>query len=217
MTWQSSDKQYRTRYVIAELNRIGEKITLKYLSGSDDFNKALERGFDSYPAFRNVDEVHESGVLDALMRRLPPKTRADYAQYLEGFRIRPGTELSNFALLGYTGAKLPSDGFAIINPFSNVDAPFEFLLEAAGYRYMQNVKVDSGDRTTFKSEFDSTLQEDVIKIFVGSQHIGYVTRALIPSFRDWMNSGRIIDSWIEKKNGNPEQPIVYLYMQISSK
>lgn len=217
MTWQSADKQYCTRYIIAELNRTSEKISLKYFTGSADFNRARELGFESYPAFRDVNEIHQNGVLDALMRRLPPKSRSDYAQYLEGFRIKFGTELSDFALLGYTGAKLPSDGFAIINPFSNVDLFFEFLLEAAGYRYIQGVKINIDDRVTFKREFDSGRLEDVIKIFVGEQHVGYVTRSLIPSFHEWMSSGRILDGWIEKINGSPDQPVVYLYVKISSK
>jgi hypothetical protein len=188
------------------------------LVDTPDFNKARQRGFDSYPAFQHLYSIHENGVMDALMRRLPPKTRADYPQYLEGFRIRPSdsNNLSDFALLGYTGARLPSDGFGIINPFYQIAEPFEFLLEAAGYRYIPNLTIDYDAHANFKMDFHDTLQENVIKIFVGDQHIGYVTRALIPYVSEWMQTNRILDAWVEKKNGNPDQPIIYLYMKVSS-
>ncbi len=215
MTWQ--DNQERTRYVVAELNRVDDKIKLQYLVDSNDFLKARSCGFEYYPAFQNINETYESGVLDSLMRRLPPKSRADYAQYLEGFRIQPNTNLSDFALLGYTGARLPSDGFAIVNPFYEINTSFEFLLEAAGYRYISNLKIDYDDRVSFRKEFDNNRNEEVIKIFVGDQHIGYVTRALIPYMKAWIVSGRIVDAWVEKKNGNPEQPVVYIYVEISAK
>jgi hypothetical protein len=216
VTWQSADERERTRYIIAELLRDGDEITLRYLKDSPDFAKASSLGFDLYPAFRNADEVYNSGVLEAFMRRLPPRSRGDYPQYLEGFRIRPDTDISNFALLGYTGARLPSDGFAIVNPFDNVNTAFEFLLEPAGYRYYKNSCTINLDETaSFKKEFDSNRKEDVIKIFIGENFIGYVTRALLPSFENWLNHSRVESAWIEKMNGTPEQPLVYLYMKIS--
>lgn len=150
MTWQSSNKQQRTRFVIAELRRANEKISLQYLNSTNDFQEACNLGFESYPAFRELNKVHETGVMDALMRRLPPKTRGDYAQYLEGFRINTDVAISDFALLGYTGARLPSDGFAIINPFDNINSPFEFLVEAAGYRYYnENLSININDPVNF--------------------------------------------------------------------
>ncbi len=215
MTWQSSDRKQRKRYTIAQLDRVDGKVTLRYLVDSDDFREASSLGFESYPAFQNVTEVYEHSVMDALMRRLPPKTRSDYGQYLEAFRIKPDSHLSDFALLGYTGAKLPSDGFAIINPFERINEPFEFLLEAAGYRYISNIDINLGDHASFVGEFDSGRKENIIKILINNQHSGYVTRALLPQFYDWLQCGRIVDAWYEKKNGNPEQPLIYLYVKVS--
>lgn len=217
MTWQ--DNIERTRYVVAELKRNGDKISLHYLINSKDFQAAQERGFNYYPAFQNIQEPHENGVLDSLMRRLPPKTRADYSQYLEGFRINPSdsNKLSDFALLGYTGAKLPSDNFAIINPFNNIKDSFEFLLEAAGYRYIvPNPEINFHDQASFKIEYDQVRQENIIKIFINNLHIGYVTRPLIPYFSEWMSANRIMEASVEKKNGNPNQPDIYLYIRVSA-
>lgn len=214
MTWQSSDRNQRKRYTIAELNRLGEKVTLKYLTDTDDFREASKLGFEFYPAFQNVNEIYEHGVMDALMRRLPPKTRNDYNQYLAGLRIKPDTELSDFALLGYSGAKLPSDGFIIINPFENTPAAFEFLLEATGYKYLSGITINLGERASFKEEFNTERKEKEVKIFINQQCVGYVTRALLPEFCRWLETGRVVDAWYEKKNGSPEQPVVYLYAQI---
>jgi hypothetical protein len=218
VTWQSSDERERTRYIIAELTRDGEEVSLRYLTDSPDFKKAKTLGFDLYPAFRNENEVYENGVLDAFMRRLPPRSRGDYTQYLEGFRIRSDAEISNFALLGYTGAKLPSDGFAIINPFDNVDTAFEFLLEPAGYRYYRkDCTINLEEVADFQKEFDPERSEDVIKILIAGSRIGYVTRALLPSFETWIAQQRVQEAWIEKINGTPVQPVVYLYVKISPK
>lgn len=214
MTWQ--DKQTRTRYTVAEILRAGSQVTLKYLADSPELQKAFDAGFEPYPAFQNMKILHTHGVLDALMRRLPPRTRADFPQYLEALRIKPGTELSDFALLGYSGAKLPSDNFAIINPFENINSEFEFLLEAAGYRHLSSPETIINDQATFKVEFDYARNEEVIKIFTRDKHIGYVTKALIPSVKTWIGLNRIKGAWVEKKNGNPEQPVTFLYVQISS-
>lgn len=221
MTWQHlPDNQ---RYVVAELKRnLGlDTVSLKYLINTGDFQKAQEHGFDGYPAFPIKTETHTIGVLDALIRRLPPGTRSDFSQYLEGFRINPNTNLSEFALLGYTGAKLPTDGFSIIHPFNRAEGQFEFLLESTGYRF-RNIppgEIDVDNLVYFREELETidNAQEKVIKIFANELHIGYVTRALLPSFQEWLSEGRTIKAWIEKKNGNPGQPVLYLYVQAFAK
>ncbi|HVE43526.1 MAG TPA: hypothetical protein VNC84_00105 [Gammaproteobacteria bacterium] len=216
LAWQSSDESHRTRYVVAELNRVGDKIDLTYLIDSEDFRKAQSKGFESYPAFQDVNKVHHN-VIDTFMRRLPPRTRGDFAQYMEGLRLKPDTKLSNFALLGYSGARLPSDGFSLIHPFNGADGAFELILDAAGFRHIQKnhdgIKI--GDEASFAKEFNEATQEESIHILVDGKHIGYVNRGLLPSFFAWMNSKRIKNAWVEKINGAPGRPAVYLYVQIS--
>lgn len=221
LAWQSPEKRYRTRYIVAELNATGTDISLTYLPESKDYQEAQNKGFDSYPAFPSANVLHHN-VLDAFMRRLPPRTRGDFTPYLEGLRLKPDAKLSDFALLGYSGAKLPSDGFSIIHPFYNVDGACELLLEAAGYRHLQKdndhpVEIKVGDPASFSKEFNETIQEDAIYISVGQTRIGYVNRGLIPAFRDWMASGRIANAWIEKLNGTPERPTVYIYVEVAGK
>lgn len=218
VTWQSADKEHRTRYVIGELLRTqNNQISLTYSIDSIDFKNAQAHGFEPYAAFPNIHETHHQGVLEAFMRRLPPKSRADYGQYLEGFRIKADSTLSDFALLGYTGAKLPSDGFAIINPFDNINTQFDCLIEVAGYRYNQMDDVPMKHNVTFKIGHYNKTNEPMIEIYLNNNRIGYITRALITSFQQWINDQRIESAWIEKKNGTLSQPIIYFYLKTSKK
>lgn len=122
--------------------------------------------------------------------------------------------MSDFALLGYSGAKLLSDGFSIIHPFSNVDFACELLLEAAGFRHIQKnhdgIKID--DAVSFENELNDVTQEEAIRIIANGKHIGYVNRGLLPTFFDWMKNNRIDNGWIEKINGTPA---VHIYVKIS--
>src|SRR3990167_8972072 len=112
LAWQSSDEKHRTRYIVAELTSTRDDVELVYLPETKDFIEAQKHGFKDYPAFQDINKTHHH-VLDAFMRRLPPRKRGDFSQYLESLRLKPDTKMSDFALLGYSGAKLLSDGFSI--------------------------------------------------------------------------------------------------------
>ncbi len=218
LAWQSSDEKYRTRYIVAELNRAeNEKITLTYFVNTEDFRKAQSKGFESYPAFPDTTKTYDN-VLDAFMRRLPPRTRGDFPQYLEGLRLKPVVQLSDFALIGYSGAKLPTDGFSIIHPFNNVKSACELLIEATGFRHIKknhDIQINIDDPAIFSKEFNETTQEEAVHITANGQHIGYVNRGLLPTFLDWMRTGRITGAWIEKINGMPGKPTAYIFVKIS--
>ncbi len=219
LAWQTSDEKYRTRYIVAELYRTKDGVSLVYLKDTEDFRDAQNKGFESYPAFPQIDQIYDN-VLDAFMRRLPPRARGDFSQYLAGIRLKPDANFSDFALLGYSGTKLPSDGFSIIHPFNNVDKPCELLIEAAGYRHIKNNHVKDiiiGTPATFTKEFNAKTQTEAISITAAGEQIGYVNRGLILTFTDWMNSGRIADAWIEKINGTPGRPMAYIFVKIAPK
>ena len=58
----------------------------------------------------------------------PPRSRGDFGRFLGALRIKADAEISDFALLGYSGAKLPDDDFTVIHPFENASVPFEFMV-----------------------------------------------------------------------------------------
>ncbi len=109
----------RTRRVIGEV--LSEKpsgdIVFRYLKGTDDFQAAEAAGFKGFPAFRLEDTEIRHGVLESLMRRLPPRNREDFGDYLRLHGLPASFKLSDLALLGHTGARLPSDGFALVPEF----------------------------------------------------------------------------------------------------
>ncbi len=218
LTWQSADEVRRTRYVVGELQLTESGVTLTYVSNTKDFSEAQSRGFQAYPAFLDTNATHHN-VLDAFMRRLPPRSRGDFVQYLEGLRLKPNSPLSDFALLGYSGARLPTDGFSVIHPFIEAEGPCELLLEATGFRQIhQDFNfLNIGDSVTFASEYNQEVQEEAIRINVNNTLIGYVTRALLPTFQAWLNEGRVQDARIEKINAIPGKPTVYVFVKISAK
>ena len=68
------------------------------------------------------------------MRRLPPRNREDFADYLQVHGLSAPFELSDVALLGYTGARLPSDGFALVPEFPEDIRPCDYVMEVTGAR-----------------------------------------------------------------------------------
>ncbi|MEZ5862676.1 MAG: hypothetical protein R3D25_00810 [Geminicoccaceae bacterium] len=122
----------------------GEGCTLRYLRDGAEF-RSLNRGrafaelaslgYAGYPAFSLKRLVHDEGVLRTFMRRLPPRSRRIFQEYEHQFRLSPGLVLSGFALLGQTGAMLPSDGFSLWTRWPRKPAIAMLLLEIAGYRY----------------------------------------------------------------------------------
>jgi hypothetical protein len=135
LAWQASDPDgERTRFRVGELVLDGEDCILRYSKG-EQVDRARALGFSGYPAFDLAQVEHRKGVMAAFLRRLPPRSRADFEAYKAQFRLASGLALSDFALLAYTEAKLPSDGFSIVNPLADICGPCQFLLEVAGYRH----------------------------------------------------------------------------------
>ncbi|MFI4938611.1 MAG: hypothetical protein ACHQJ6_08935 [Candidatus Berkiellales bacterium] len=208
LAWQSPEE--RIRYIVGEIKREGDETSLTYLHHTKDFQAAIIKGFTPYPAFLELHKIHHN-VIDAFMRRLPPRTRGDFSQYLEGLRLKPDAKLSDFALLGYSGAKLLSDSFSLIHPFDHVTDRCELLLEAAGYRY-RKAQVQIDQPAVFVK--DLFKEEEAIGIDVNGNRIGYVNRGLLPTFIDWLKSNRIESATVEKISGTAENPYVYLFVKI---
>jgi hypothetical protein len=205
---------------VAELRRRGDDADLVYLRDSDDYKAAKAKGFPGdyrgFPADKN-----HTNVLAAFMRRLPPRRRTDFGQFLDAIRIPSNVEISDFALLGYAGARLPGDDFSIIHPFNDARPPFEFLLLVAGYRYYQeNVPRDPlkpGMAARFEFEPDNPNDPDAVRIVipaVSEGTAGYVCRGLLPQFRQWMLSGMGVEGTFDRLNGTADRPLAYLFVSV---
>ena len=218
LSWQPPlDAADRQRLFVAELRRHNDDADLAYLKDTDEFKLALEKGFKCYPGFSADQNIHKS-ILAAFMKRLPPRSRKDFGRFLNAIRIKTQTDISDFALLGYSGAKLPDDTFTIIHPFDQAVPPFEFMSEVQGYRYYLNDvpcnTLTNEMQISFEKEPDNPKDPKAIKILFNGIRAGYVCRGLLDSFHKWLNSKFVIEAYLEKKNGTEKKPKIFLYVII---
>lgn len=220
MTWQPSDDsgKSRVRRVIAEVkpDELDSSIWhFRYLLGTPDFEAARAAGFEGHPAFKLNAATYSQGVRETLLRRLPPRRREDFAAFLTVHQLPDPFVGSDMALLGYTGAKLPSDGFSFVPVFGATNEPCEYILEIAGLRYvfageLENVKV--GDPVEFVPEPENPIDSGALAIYSRGHKLGYVNRAMLETFRRWLASGHLL-GFVERKNGRPERPLIYVRVQ----
>ena len=217
LSWQPKPTEGRGRMFVAELIRNGNDADLIYLLDSNEFKKAQSFGFKEYPGFETTQQKYEK-VLFAFMKRLPPRSRGDFGKYLDSLRIPGNAEISDFALLGYSGAKLPDDDFTVVHTFENAVPPFEILLRVQGYRYyvgqLPPDSIRQGQEATFEVEPENEFDPRAIKIIINGTRAGYVCRGLTESFHKWFEVRCRIDASVERINGMAERPDIYLFVSV---
>ena len=218
LTWQPSRiENDRTRRIVAELARNGNSADLVYLRETPEFKDAKKLGFEGYRGFSTEQGSH-SNVLATFMRRLPSRKREDFNKFLNAIRIKPESEISDFALLGYSGARLPDDDFTVINSFSDIAPPFELLATVEGYRYHQDKiplsSLEEGMPALFQYEPDNPKDPLAVQIMIKDQHAGYVCRGLHTQFHEWFDKGYNVTATVERINGTEERPQIYLYVKV---
>jgi HIRAN domain len=225
LAWQAPDNlQDRFRWAVGEIkpDRDG-LLALWYFDGQQfellnqgkPLGEVTRLGYRGYPGFRVRDPVH-MGVREAFMRRLPPPSRADFADYKAYFRLKPDREVSDLALLGYTEGKLASDGFSLVNPLDCDGDRFDLMIEIAGYRYYmeEHPPVHVGQSVAFKAEPTNEHDPNAVLITAQDQRIGYVNRLQAPAFLDWLGN-RSIYAVVERINGTQDRPRVFLFIKVA--
>lgn len=220
LVWRCApNKGARDRRVVAVIERssINEEVCLHYLSSTDDYRRAEEAGFEGYPAFDPSISTHCKGVVDAFMRRMPPRKRDDFKAYLQRHRLPVAIPLSDLALLAYTNAKLPSDGFELYPDLTFAMPPLDLVIEVAGFRHQHNVSLDEiylGDPVVFKAEAENQHDENATGVYYGGLRIGFVDRAQAPAFRRWLRLGLSITGVVERIDGTADRPAVHIFVSI---
>jgi len=220
LSWQlPKDEPDRQRMMVAEIHRTKDSANLTYLIDTEEFNQAKEKGFKEYPGYP-VKNASYGNVLSAFVKRIPPRKRKDFPRFLESIRIQEDSNVSDFALLGYSNAILPGDNFTFIHTFENAEPPFEFLTQIQGYRYhMDGVlyeSLDKGIKVDFQKEPDNQYDSKAISVLFDGKRSGYICRGLIDSFHKWIDRGFQISANIEKINGTAEYPIVYIFVNVTN-
>ncbi len=220
LTWQAANQ---LRLFVGELIRKGDACDLVYLVNHPEYQQALKEGFEGYPAFPLGKEVYQN-VMNVFSRRIPQRSRGDFDAYLQSLRIKPGAQISNFALLGYSGAKLPDDWFFIFHPFEHVSDPCEMMTLVAGFRhYLDAVSllnenhIPVGSRVTIEQEPENKFDADSIKVVFNEKKIGNLNRGFLPSANEWIKQKRIISAVVERINGDSEHPKVYIFLKVGAK
>lgn len=219
LVWQPGELDYRPRrrHIVGEIVRYDDGALLQYLTDTEDFKKAVKAGFVGYPAFKLGDPVHKLGVIDTFMRRLPPRKRDDFHEYLERYRLPEDFSGSDMALLGYTGAKLPSDGFEIYADLAEASTPFEIVLEIAGFRHQSEYRPSDlavGESVEFVPDPENAHDSMAISIRRNGKMLGWVSRQHLHEFHEWYRNGFSVSGVIERINGTPERPLVYIFVKV---
>lgn len=225
LAWQPSDiTSDRFRWAVATLKIEDLGCVLRYLregSGFEEKNagksyqELRKLGFEGHPSFDLRKDRHSSGVLEAFLRRLPPRGRKDFRDYLHKFRISSELELSSFSLLGLTEARLPSDGFSLVDPINRDTQICELMLEVAGYRhYVHSAPpIEIGDSIEISHEPENFVDSNAVRLHRHGVTIGYINRLQAPTFLYWL-SHRNLSAEIERINGTSDRPRAFIFVKV---
>lgn len=222
LTWQPADEASpaRTRRVVGVVRPgSGGKVTFEYLNGTADFEAAQVAGFQGFPTFNLSRRLTNEGVLEALLRRLPPRKRLDFREYLAQHCLPYPFEHSDLALLGYTGARLPSDGFGLVPVFPfDYPGPCDVVLEVAGVRhtFTGNVSVIRlGDAIGFRPDPSNQVDSDAVQMVWRDQPLGYVNRVLRGTLTWWITT-REVRAEVVRVGGSSDRPLVFVRVSIAA-
>lgn len=190
---------------------------------SNEMDAAIKAGFYGFPAF-DMDKLEHKNPLPVFMRRCPPKDRRDFDDYLKAFSLNPESDdvrnMSDFTLLGYTGAYVPSNPFNLINPFSDQNQSFEFVMQVAGahHNYFKKHPVDTdvkGKILEAQKEQDNDHDPNAVVLKLEGEKFGYIQRGLNTSFADWIDTNRIECINVSRVNGSLSHPYAYAFIKIA--
>ena len=155
-------------------------------------------------------------VEQALSRRLPPRSRSDFGNYSRHFRIPPDAKISNFGLLGLSEARLPNDGFSLVDPLNGKVDQCDLMLEVAGFRYYSaeiGRAIELGEPVQIVPEPASDHDPNAIMIRIDHTKIGNINRLQTAAFSMWL-SDQSVEAWVERLNGKPSHPRLFIFVRI---
>lgn len=230
LAWQAPDEfNDRTRFAVGELTIQSEDIVcLRYFVDNEEFAalnpdksymQLISYGYRGYPGFSLDRTEHHVGVMEAFMRRLPPRTRSDFANYMDHLRVAKDVDLSDFALLGLSEAQLPSDGFSVVDQLSADKSARELVCEIAGYRYYAR-KPDFtppavGDPVEIVLEPDNVYDPHAVACMFDRSKIGNINRLQAETYGVWAKQGRL-NAVVDRINGSEERPRLFLFVKVAS-
>lgn len=228
LAWQAPDEfrdEDRRRWEVGIIKRQGPATHFRYFDepefGTRNFGRPLEQlrryGFEGYPAFKFVPgRVYATEVLETFERRLPPRNRADFDQYLEYFSVAPSSKPSLLQLLAITEARLPGDGFSLIDPLDVNMEDGEVVFEIAGYRHESpEVVPELGEQLVLRSEPENEWDPRAVAVYLSGTKIGFVNKIQAPVVGDWLKS-RQTTCVLLRYNGRQGAPRAYALLRVAA-
>jgi hypothetical protein len=210
----------RQRYVVAKLTRNGDDADLEYLIDTKDFKEATKKGFEGFGRFP-VSVKKYANVMEYLSYRLPPKKRADFDTFMKsiGLDVSLKDQISYFQLLGYSGGKLPDDTFNFHIDYTNISLPIQMYTELTGIAYQDDWKLNVekttvGDPILLTHDTQNPFDSFAVEARWKNHRIGYINRVQSKTISTWLVEGRSVSAYISRKNGTPERPRLYLFIDI---
>lgn len=226
LAWRAPESvEDRKRWAVGMLNSRGAHATFRYLEGEEfraansgrDMSTLTALGYRGYPTFelrRNNGAVFSEGALQAFLRRLPPPNRPDFPKYLELFHYR-GQTLPPMSLLALTSARLPSDGFSLIDRLDPASTACDLVVEIVGFRHRipQPEVLKDGLELSLVPDPTNEHDPDAVKIEAEGQTIGYVNRLQARSVAIWLST-RTVRCWLVRRNGRPDSPVAFAFLRM---
>jgi hypothetical protein len=227
LAWQAPDGvDDRRRWQVGQIDRGGgDSIAFRYFAGAEfeaaNAGRTVEdmrrQGFVTFPAFEyHPGKVFSDQVMETFERRLPPKSRSDFGRYLEYFSIEPSQAPTGLTLFALTEARLPSDGFSLVDPLDYDMPSGEMPFEIAGFRHVaKGISPQVGQELRLVSEPGNEHDANAVQVLLGDRLLGYVNRIQAPVVGQWMKS-RHLECVVLRFNGRPGSPRAYGLLRLGN-
>lgn len=218
LVWQRplDETGRRDRCAVAELVQRAEGVSFRYLDETQ-LDAACEAGFNGYPGLPIGSPDLDRIALDVLMRRLPPRERADFSDLLLRFGLPDEQEYTDLTLLAYTGARMTSDSFSVCETFDGFDGPFSYVFDVAGNRhYVDYNQLEPSETILFQREPTNEQDPNAIRLArEDGSTVGYVNRLQAEVVGRWIDSGAI-SGRVFRVNGRAQYPRLFVHADIET-
>ena len=218
LVWQRplDENGRRDRCAVAELIQEADGVNFRYL-GREQLDVAAEAGFSGYPGLPIASGDLSRIASDVLMRRLPPRNRADFSDLLARFGLPTDHTYSDLSLLAYTGARLTSDSFSVCETFDGFEGTFSYVFDVAGSRHFVDYnELDLGEAIYLEHEPTNPVDSNAIRMALeDGRTVGYVNRLQAPTVRSWLVNGSV-DAAVFRVNGRLQYPRLFVRANIET-
>jgi len=138
---------------------------------------ASEDGFSPYTEFPDFDKSYTENVLEVFGQRIMKSERSDISDFYDFWEIDTKFKDDKFYLLAHTQGLNPTDNFEFLADY-NPNKNLRFLTDLASLTALRLPagSVKPGEILTYKLESENQFDDKAVKVFKGSQGVGYIKK-----------------------------------------